>query len=62
MAAPHAAAIIVHTIAQRDGLASTAVVAELKRSAQDLGAENFDDTFGFGLIELPDAAPVTASR
>jgi subtilisin family serine protease len=63
VAAPHAAAIIVRTIASRDdALSSATVVAELKSSAQDLGAKDFDDTFGFGLIEPLEAVPVTASR
>jgi hypothetical protein len=61
-AAPHAAAAIARSIASHNGLAPSAVVAELKNVAQDLGAKDFDDVFGFGLIEPLEAAPVTASR
>ena len=62
IAAPHAAAAIAHAVASRAGESSAALVAELKRSARDLGAKDFDPVFGFGLIAPLPAAPVIASR
>jgi subtilisin family serine protease len=55
MAAPHAAAIIARSLARvpwpDEGVAPAAeVLARLKRSAIDLGDEDFDEVFGFGLI------------
>ena len=61
-AAPHAAAAIARSVAVRNASAPAAVLAELQSTAKDLGAKNFDDVFGFGLIEALEAAPVTASR
>jgi subtilisin family serine protease len=62
VAAPHAAAAIARSVANHNGLAPAAVLAELKSVAQDLGTADFDDVFGFGLIESLEAAPVTALR
>jgi len=60
VAAPHAAAVIVQTLADRAGAAPAAVLAELERAAVDLGPKDFDSVFGFGLIAP--LTPVTASR
>jgi subtilisin family serine protease len=60
VAAPHAAAVVAQTLASRAGAAPAAVVSELERTAVDLGAKDFDNVFGFGLIAP--LAPVTASR
>ena len=61
VAAPHAAAVIVRTLASRDGPRRPPCSPSSRAAPQDLGAKDFDDTFGFGLIE-PLEAPVTASR
>jgi subtilisin family serine protease len=60
VAAPHAAAVIANTVANRTGAAQASTVAELERAAVDLGAKDFDNVFGFGLIEP--LTTVTASR
>jgi subtilisin family serine protease len=60
VAAPHAAAVIASTVATRAGAAPAAVLAELERAAHDLGAKDFDNVFGFGLIAP--LGPVTAWR
>jgi hypothetical protein len=60
VAAPHAAAVVAQTLVSRAGAAPAAIVAELERTAVDLGAKDFDNVFGFGLIAP--LAPVTASR
>ncbi|HEY3516145.1 MAG TPA: S8 family serine peptidase [Gammaproteobacteria bacterium] len=60
IAAPHAAAVIANTVANRAGATPTSVLGELERAARDLGAKDFDSVFGFGLIEP--LTPVTASR
>ena len=62
IAAPHAAAVIAQTLANRTAAAPAAVLAELERAALDLGAKDFDPVFGFGLIAPLPAVPVTASR
>ena len=60
IASPHAAAVIAQTLATRTGATPASVVAELERTAVDLGAKDFDSVFGFGLIAP--LTPVTASR
>ena len=62
IAAPHAAAAIARAFASRAGASPAALVAELKRTALDLGAKDFDPVFGFGLIAPLPVAPVIASR
>jgi hypothetical protein len=62
IAAPHAAAAVARAIASDTGASPAALVAELKRTALDLGAKDFDPVFGFGLIAPLPAAPVIASR
>ena len=60
VASPYAAAVIANTVAGRAGAPPAAVLTELERAAVDLGAKDFDNVFGFGLIAPP--TPVTASR
>jgi subtilisin family serine protease len=50
MAAPYAAAIIAQAIAKADAPPNGSVLAALKATAIDLGAKDFDDVFGHGLI------------
>jgi subtilisin family serine protease len=50
MAAPYAAAVIVHSLAAHALDSPADVLAALKAAAIDLGAEDFDDVYGFGLI------------
>jgi subtilisin family serine protease len=50
MAAPYVAAIIARAVAKGDAPSSGSVLATLKASAIDLGAKDFDDVFGYGLI------------
>jgi subtilisin family serine protease len=50
MAAPYAAAIIAQSVAERVAPSTDGVLAALKVAAIDLGAKDFDDVFGHGLI------------
>jgi subtilisin family serine protease len=50
MAAPYAAAIIAQAVANGDAPSTGSVLATLKATAIDLGAKDFDDVFGYGLI------------
>jgi subtilisin family serine protease len=50
MAAPYAAAVIAQTMAAQTAASTDAVLAALKVAAIDLGAKDFDDVFGYGLI------------
>jgi minor extracellular protease Epr len=50
MAAPYAAAIIARAAAKNDSPSPDGVVIALQATALDLGAKNFDDVFGYGLI------------
>jgi subtilisin family serine protease len=50
MAAPYAAAIIARAVAKGDAPSNGSVLATLKVTAIDLGAKDFDDVFGYGLI------------
>lgn len=50
MAAPYAAAIIAQAVAKEDAPSNGNVLAALKATAIDLGAKDFDDVFGYGLI------------
>ena len=50
MAAPHAAAVIAWSRAARGPEPAETVLATLEAAAIDLGDENFDPVFGFGLI------------
>jgi subtilisin family serine protease len=50
MAAPYAAAIIAQARAGQAGPSNSGVLATLKATAIDLGAKDFDDVFGYGLI------------
>jgi subtilisin family serine protease len=54
MAAPYAAAIIARCAHERHDASLEAVLAALKAAAIDLGAKDFDDVFGFGLIASVD--------
>ena len=54
MAAPYAAAIIAQAVAKVAAPASSGVLAALKATAIDLGAKDFDDVFGYGLIATPE--------
>jgi subtilisin family serine protease len=54
MAAPYAAAIIVQGLAAHAADPSRQVLAALRAAAVDLGDENYDDVFGFGLIAAID--------
>jgi subtilisin family serine protease len=54
MAAPHAAAIIAQSMAARAAQPAEAVLSSLEAAAIDLGDEDFDDVFGFGLIAAID--------
>ena len=50
MAAPYAAAIIAQAVAKGAAPSNSEVLAALKATAIDLGAKDFDDVFGYGLI------------
>ena len=50
MAAPYAAAIIAQSVAAHPASSTDGVLAVLKAGAIDLGAKDFDDVFGHGLI------------
>jgi hypothetical protein len=50
MAAPYAAAIIAQSVAEHIAPSTDGVLTALKAGAIDLGAKNFDDVFGHGLI------------
>jgi hypothetical protein len=50
MAAPYAAAIIAQSVASHVASSTDGVLAALKAGAIDLGAKDFDDVFGHGLI------------
>jgi subtilisin family serine protease len=50
MAAPYAAAIIAQCVATHVTPSTDDVLASLKAAAIDLGARDFDDVFGHGLI------------
>jgi subtilisin family serine protease len=50
MAAPYAAAIIAQAVAKQEAPSNGSVLATLKATALDLGAKDFDDVFGYGLI------------
>jgi hypothetical protein len=50
MAAPYAAAIIARALAADLGQPANAVLSTLQAAAIDLGAKDFDDVYGFGLI------------
>jgi len=50
MAAPYAAAIIAQACAVEAAQSNSGVLAALKSAAIDLGAKDFDDVFGYGLI------------
>jgi subtilisin family serine protease len=54
MAAPYAAAVIAQTRAVQTAASGAEVLATLKAAAIDLGAKDFDDVFGFGLIAAVD--------
>jgi subtilisin family serine protease len=56
MAAPYAAAIIARAMAETDPASKGSVLSMLKKSAIDLGAKDFDDVFGYGLITADDRA------
>jgi minor extracellular protease Epr len=50
MAAPYAAAVIARAAARSDAPSPVGVVTALQATALDLGAKDFDDVFGYGLI------------
>lgn len=50
MAAPYAAAIIAQACATGPEPSNSSVLTTLKAAAIDLGAKDFDDVFGYGLI------------
>jgi hypothetical protein len=50
MAAPYATAIIARALAADLGQPANAVLSTLQAAAIDLGAKDFDDVYGFGLI------------
>ena len=54
MAAPYAAAIIAQSMAADGAASPEGVLSTLKAAAIDLGTEDFDDVFGFGLIAAVD--------
>jgi subtilisin family serine protease len=56
MAAPYAAAIIAQACATKRAESNVGVLAALKTTAIDLGAKDFDDVFGYGLIATAEAS------
>lgn len=54
LAAPYAAAIIASSLAVRAEQPAERVVAALESAAIDLGAKDFDEVFGYGLIAAMD--------
>ena len=56
MAAPYAAAIIARACAAKAAQSNGGVLATLKTTAIDLGAKDFDDVFGYGLIAAAESA------
>jgi Subtilase family len=65
LAAPYAAAIIARSVWARASQSVDGILSTLKKTAIDLGAKDFDEVFGFGLIsalDQPTRTPKIARR
>ena len=62
MAAPYASAIIARSIAADPAASSANVLKSLQATAIDLGAQDFDEVFGYGLIAAAEPAAPKSPR
>jgi Subtilase family. len=51
MAAPHVTAAAALALSANPGLSSAQLTSVLTSTASDLGAPNYDTTFGYGLVD-----------